>query len=115
MSAAGLRFSHPLVTAKLAELGVTGEDPPASPAWRQFVEWVGSLYREVEELRALHRDAVLDRSSFEHLFHHSPVPTMQQDYSRLERWMEGVGRRAPTTWSRRSAGQSSSASAPWCR
>src|SRR5690606_29208870 len=48
----------------------------------------GSLYREVEELRALHRDAVLDRSSFEHLFHHSPVPTMQQDYSRLERWME---------------------------
>ncbi len=76
------------MTAKLAELGVTGADPPEGPAWRHFLEWVGNLYREVEELRALHRDAALDRSSFEHLFHNSPVPIMQQDYTRLQRWME---------------------------
>lgn len=85
---AGLRFTHPLVTARLAELGATDGEPPAGAAWRHFVEWVSVLYGEVEELRALHRDATLDRSSFEHLFRHSPVPIMQQDYSRLKRWMK---------------------------
>lgn len=43
------------------------------------------------------RDGDRGRSSFENLFRISPIPIMEQDYSELEAWMNGLRRRGVTS------------------
>lgn len=83
----GLRSLHPTVRAKLGELGLDAFEPPSAGPWAELVDWVDRTYRELDELRHLQRDVRAERSSFENLFHNSPIPIMEQDYSRLEDWM----------------------------
>lgn len=66
-------------------------------AWQELLGWVDGLCREVEGLRGAQGQVTRERSSFENLFHISPIPIMQQDYSRLERWMEDLRRAGVTS------------------
>lgn len=91
----GLASFHPELVSKLDSLGSTGQAAPRS--WQDMLEWVDGLCREVEELRGAQGEVTRERSSFENLFHLSPIPIMQQDYSGLERWMEDLRRAGVTS------------------
>lgn len=50
------------------------------------------LQREVDLLRRRLSDANVGLASFENLFRISPFPIMEQDYTQVERWMDGLRR-----------------------
>lgn len=91
----GLASFHPELVSKLDSLGWTSHRVPS--AWQGLLGWVDGLCREVEELRGAQGQVTRERSSFENLFHISPIPIMQQDYSRLERWMDDLRRAGVTS------------------
>jgi signal transduction histidine kinase len=82
------RAIHPRLEALLAELDPS--DPAGGPAWLRFIASVDEEYREAEALRADLARGLRGWTSFENLFRISPIPIMEQDYTELERWMEGL-------------------------
>ncbi|MFP3915773.1 MAG: ATP-binding protein [Actinomycetota bacterium] len=90
-SPSGSTSLHPELVETLDRLGLGSDRPPTDAAeWQQFLTWVDGLCREAARLRHDRGEVMRERSSFENLFHISPIPIMQQDYSRVEEWMEGL-------------------------
>ncbi len=64
---------------------------PTDPeAWEQLHSSYHSLRRETDRLRADLADARVGLASFESLFRISPFPIMEQDYTRVEAWMDNL-------------------------
>jgi len=81
---------HPRLDAELARLTLTDDGSPDRASWDRLVESVNQRYLEWDEAGLESIDAMRGWSSFENLFRISPVPIMEQDYSALEDWMEGL-------------------------
>lgn len=91
----GLAGYHPELVSKLDSLGLNARHPPGG--WTDLLDWVDGLCREVEDLQGAQGQVTRERSSFENLFQISPIPIMQQDYSRLESWMDDLRRQGVTS------------------
>ena len=62
--------------------------PLEQEAWEHHDVGHDELHREVAQLRGRLAEAMYGLASFESLFRISPIPIMEQDYTRIEGWME---------------------------
>lgn len=83
---------HPRLKAQLAELNTGPDGSPDPESWTHFLSWVDGALRATEEMEQELRRAKVGRSSFENLFSISPIPIMEQDYTEMEAWMDGLRR-----------------------
>jgi signal transduction histidine kinase len=81
---------HPRLASELAQLGLDENRSPDQETWDRLLGSVNQHYLESEQLNRELVDATLGWSSFENLFRISPVPMIEQDYTVLERWMDGL-------------------------
>ncbi len=70
--------------------GISSDTPPDQADWERLVREFERCANEAQDLEATSTDPRRDPSSFENLFHTSPVPMMEQDYSEIEEWMEDL-------------------------
>jgi signal transduction histidine kinase len=76
---------HPRLQADLSSLTLRSDGTPDVESWRRVVAAIDADYRIRDAL------PVADGSArFENLFRTSPIPMIEQDYTELERWMEGL-------------------------
>jgi signal transduction histidine kinase len=66
----------------------SAEDSQNREAWDQLHAHFHSLRRETDRLRTDLAEARIGLASFESLFRISPFPIMEQDYTRVEGWMD---------------------------
>jgi len=81
---------HPHLQAKISELTFTGDGTPNLASWERFVTSVNRGYCQLEHRDQDTFDAKRGWASFENLFQVSPIPIMEQDYTRLEAWMDDL-------------------------
>lgn len=81
---------HPLLLAQLAEAGLDLEQPPSTAEWQSFLASVERRYQLLDELEKGTVDLERGWASFENLFRASPIPTMEQDYTAVLEWMNGL-------------------------
>ncbi|MGA7281882.1 MAG: PAS domain-containing sensor histidine kinase, partial [Acidimicrobiia bacterium] len=79
---------HPKLSSELKSMELTVEGAPDQDGWERLLGTVDRHYRESEKLSRELVDAMRGWSSFENLFRISPIPIMEQDYTRLEDWMQ---------------------------
>ncbi|MGC2239410.1 MAG: hypothetical protein WA726_01070, partial [Acidimicrobiia bacterium] len=79
---------HPKLSSELKSMELTVEGVPDQDGWERLLGTVDRHYRESEKLSREFVDAMRGWSSFENLFRISPIPIMEQDYTRLEDWMQ---------------------------
>lgn len=87
------RSLHPSLSALLEHLGADRDTSPGTEAWRLLLTHLSDRYREFDALHRELGDLKRGSSSFESLFQTSPVPMMEQDYTRALGWMSGLKRR----------------------
>jgi signal transduction histidine kinase len=76
-------------------------DSPDREAWEQLHARYHALRRETERSRAALVEARIGLASFESLFRISPFPIMEQDYTRVETWMDELREQGVTDISER--------------
>jgi signal transduction histidine kinase len=81
---------HPRLAAELAGVTFYEDGTPDRESWERLLTSVSKHYRESEQIGSDLDGAMRGWSSFENLFRISPIPIMEQDYSALEGWMEGL-------------------------
>ena len=81
---------HPRLGSELARLTLNEDGVPDRDSWRDLLEAVNQRYLESDEIGRELIDAMRGWSSFENLFRISPVSIIEQDYTALERWMDGL-------------------------
>ncbi len=79
---------HPHLSGLLSELTITADGTPDLDSWRMFLTAIDRNYRDVDSPGDDHSHLAIGWSAFENLFHMSPIPLMEQDYSELESWMD---------------------------
>ena len=84
------RDVHPGLASLLASLTHTDDGVPDSASWERLVLVLDQQWRDHDRISRELAEGRRGRSSFENLFRISPVPIMEQDYSVMERWMEGL-------------------------
>lgn len=84
-----LRDRGPLASL-LAELTYTDDGLPDLESWKHFVDAATAQVERNERLSRDLRSARRGLASFENLFRISPIPLMEQDYTLVEEWMEGL-------------------------
>lgn len=87
---------HPLLRGLLSELTFTTEGIPDLDSWRMFLTAIDRSYREIDDSGDDRNQLAIGWSAFENLFQMSPIPLMQQDYTELEAWMEGLRKEGVT-------------------
>jgi signal transduction histidine kinase len=83
---------HPRLGSQLDRLTFTEDGTPDPLSWERLLAWVNDHYQESDQLSRDLVDGMRGWSSFENLFRISPIPIMEQDYTLLEEWMEGLRR-----------------------
>ncbi|HEX6221528.1 MAG TPA: PAS domain-containing sensor histidine kinase [Acidimicrobiia bacterium] len=72
------------------------DDPLNRESWEQLHSRYHALRHEADHLRADLDEARIGSASFESLFRISPFPVMEQDYTRVEAWMDELRGRGVT-------------------
>jgi nitrogen-specific signal transduction histidine kinase len=80
---------HPALNDELARLHAELDNAPQGAAWERFLEAVDARFHTADMVAEL-SDGMRGWSSFENLFHMSPTPTMEQDYTLLLDWMDDL-------------------------
>jgi signal transduction histidine kinase len=81
---------HPRLGSELARLALNEDGVPDRDSWKDLLEAVNQRYLESDQIGRELIDAMRGWSSFENLFRISPVSIIEQDYTALERWMDGL-------------------------
>jgi signal transduction histidine kinase len=84
------RPRSPSLASLLAELTYGEDGVPDAESWNMFTEAIDARYRHIDRLERDLSEARRGLASFENLFRISPIPLMEQDYTEVERWMEGL-------------------------
>jgi signal transduction histidine kinase len=92
----GQSSACPECSAEMEGVAFPTEDSPNREAWEQLHARYHALRRETDHLRADLAEARIGLASFESLFRISPFPIMEQDYTRVETWMDELGARGMT-------------------
>jgi signal transduction histidine kinase len=78
----------PECTAEMEGIAVPTADSPDPERWEQLHARYHIVRRESDRLRTDLAEARIGLASFESLFRISPFPIMEQDYTRVEAWMD---------------------------
>lgn len=81
---------HPRLAEHLAQLSYTDRGTPDLASWEHLITAVSADYARMDQAKKDLENAMKGWSSFENLFRNSPIPIMEQDYTLLEEWMEGL-------------------------
>lgn len=81
---------HPGLATVLESLSAAPGGVPDVMSWDRLLLLLDEQWHAQDRLAAAVADGRRAWSSFENLFRASPVPTMEQDYSVMVRWMEGL-------------------------
>lgn len=84
---------HPSLAALLEHLGIDRGVPPDEKGWTRLLEQLNERYRDLDSVHREFAEMKRGSSSFESLFQTSPVPMMEQDYTRALGWMSDLKRR----------------------
>jgi len=75
-------------SAEIEGVSIPAEDSPDRETWERLHARYHALRHETDHLRADLAEARIGLASFESLFRISPFPIMEQDYTRVEAWMD---------------------------
>lgn len=82
-----LQRLHPRLQADFSSLTLRSDGTPDVESWRRVVAAIDADYHARDEISSVVRDG---SARFENLFRTSPIPMMEQDYTELERWLDGL-------------------------